>query len=227
MNKKILILALSLGLGFSSCQTESVSEDVQTEDLSIAKEKSRTAVDTKIHEPVWLEGPGAAIHEPDWLEGPTANIHVPDWIAAMAWFQCGDEYTGDLNLTVNKNNPASYSSPEDGMVNLKNLNVGGELSFCGLLAIENTVNIHRAGVFQLAGEMVVGTKEKPADLVINSGAHLNFAGKITVSGDLIINRGATVEIYGEGEGEVLTVGGNIQISEDAIIEDHREHTHEH
>lgn len=227
MNKKILILALSLGLGFSSCQTENVPEDVQTEDLSIAKEKNRTEVGLKIHEPDWVEGPGAAIHEPDWLEGPSANIHIPDWIAAMAWFQCGDEYTGNLHLTVNKNNPASYSSPEEGMVNLKNLNVGGDLSFCGYLTAENTVNIHRAGVFDFVGEMMIGTVEEPADLVINSGAHLNFAGTVIVTGDLIINRGATVEIYGEGEEEVFIVGGNTQISENAIIEDHREHTHDH
>lgn len=227
MNKKILILALSLGLGFSSCQTENVSEDVQTEDLSITKEKQHSAVGIKIHVPDWLEGPGATIHIPDWLEGPSANIHVPDWIAAMAFFECGDEYTGDLNLTVNKNNPGSYSSPEDGSLNLKNLNVGGELSFCGLLAVENTVNIHRAGVFNYVGEMVIGTVDKPADLVITSGAHLNFAGNIIVTGDLIVNPGATIEIHGEGDGEVFAVGGDTEISEDAIIEDHREHTHEH
>lgn len=226
MNKKFLILALSLGLGLTSCQTEKISEDVQPEDLSVTEEKKKTDTDLKIHEPEWMEGPQAAIHEPEWMEGPQANIHEPEWVAAQAWFPCGEDYTGSSNLTVNKNNPADYSSPEDNFVNLKNLNIGGDLSFCGLLAVENTVNIHRAGVFDFVGEMMVGTGEKPSDLVINSGAHLNMAGQIIVTGDLIINRGATVEIYGEGE-TVFVVGGNIIISEDAIFENHREHTHEH
>ncbi|WP_300433816.1 hypothetical protein [Christiangramia sp.] len=225
--KKLLVFSLGLGLAFTSCETDTVSEEIPAQENLRSGEKSLPNSSFKIHEPDWLEGPGAEIHEPDWMEGPVANIHQPDWIAALAWFECGENYTGHPNLSINKNNPSSYSSPEDGIVSLKNLNIGGDLYFCGLLATENTVNIHRAGEFNLAGEMMIGSIEEPADLVINSGAHLNFAGTIIVTGNLIINPGATVEIYGEGEEEVIFVGGTTEISEDANVVDHREHTHEH
>ncbi len=225
MNKNLQILSLALGLAFIGCQTENISEDIHTEDVSLSGEKISNS-NFKIHEPLFVDGPGATIHEPIWIEGPSANIHEPIWIAEMAWFECGEDYTGAPNLTVNKNNPAAYSSSENGMVSLKNLNVGGNLSFCGLLAVENTVNIHRAGEFDFVGEMMIGTVEEPADLVINSGAHLNFAGNIIVTGDLIINKGATVEILGEGHDQVFTVGGNTEISEHAIFVDHREHDHD-
>ncbi len=229
MNKKFLILCLGAGLFFTSCQTETLSEDTQTQDLSIAKEKTSNDLTSKFHEPDWLQGPSADFHEPDWLQTPGANFHEPDWIAGLAWFECGDKYTGDANLTVNKNNPGAYSTSadgEEGMLNLQNLNVGGDLSICGLLSVENTVNIHRAGQFYFAGEMVIGTEEEPADLVINNGGHLNFAGKIIVTGDLIVNRKGTIEIFG-GEDEVLVVSGEVIISDEAKVEDHRDHTHNH
>lgn len=235
MNKKILMLSLGLGIFLVGCQTDSVTEELPTNEVSVAKESKDSQVNkihepgftTTIHEPGLVEGPGANIHEPGWMEGPGINIHEPGWVAELAWFACGEDYTGSSNLTINKNKPSAYSSAEDDMVVLKNLNIGGDLSFCGLLAVENTLNIHRAGVFDFAGEMFIGTEEVPADLVINSGAHLNFAGKIIVTGDLIINRGATVEIYGEGHDVVFEVGGNIEVSDDAIILDKREHDHEH
>lgn len=235
MNKKLLMLSLGLGIFLVGCQSDSVSEDMQTpEDLASQEVKKsdlskihEPGFTTTIHEPGLVDGPGAEIHEPGWMEGPGTNIHEPPRIAGLAWFSCGENYTGSDNLTINKNNPSAYSSAEDDWVALKNLNVGGDLSFCGFLAVENTVNIHRAGVFDFAGEMFIGTEEVPADLVINSGAHLNFAGKIIVTGDLIINRGATVEIYGDLDDEVFEVGGNIEVSEDAIFEDKREHDDEH
>lgn len=235
MNKKVLMLSLGLGIFLVGCQADPVSEDIQTSKDLASQEVKKSNLSkihepgftTTIHEPGLVEGPGANIHEPGWMDGPESNIHEPGWVAELAWFSCGEDYTGSANLTINKNNPSAYSSSEDDMVALKNLNVGGDLSFCGLLAVENTVNIHRAGVFDFAGEMFIGTEEEPADLVINSGAHLNFAGKIIITGDLIINRGATVEIYGEGEDAVFEIGGDIEVSEDAIIEDKRDHDHEH
>lgn len=221
MNKKFAILCLGAGLFFTSCQTENISEDVTSEEVSILKEKTATQVDSKFHRPDWIVGPGAEFHEPDWIDGPTANFHRPDWIAELAWFQCGDEYDGRANLTVNKNNEAAYSSPDSGeAVKLKNLNVGGKLDFCGLLTVENDVNLHRNAEFNFAGEMMIGTEDEPADLVINNGAHFDFAGKVYVTGNLVVNHQGTMEIYG-GEGEVLMVGGEIIMADVVKVVDHR------
>ena len=231
MNKKFLILCLGAGLFFTSCQTETISEDVASEDLSIFKEKTATQVDSKFHTgPDWIIGPGAYFHKPDWIDGPTANFHKPDWLAELAFFECGEDYTGDTNLTVTQNSPAEYSSPNSGeAVKLKNLNVGGSLGFCGLLTVENDVNLRRNAEFHFAGEMMIGTPEEPADLIINNGAHLDLAGKVIVTGNLIINNRGTLEIYG-GEGEVMVVGGEVEIADISRVVDHREggdHDHDH
>ncbi|MCP9199158.1 hypothetical protein MKO06_04510 [Gramella sp. GC03-9] len=229
MNKKFLILCLGAGMFFTSCQTDTISEDVISEEHSILKEKTSTQVDSKFHTgPDWIVGPGAELHEPDWITEPGANFHTgPDWIVDLAFFACGDEYDGKANLTVNKNNEAAYSSAESGeAVKLKNLNVGGKLDFCGLLSVENDVNLHRNAEFRLAGEMMIGTPEEPADLIINNGAHFDIAGKVYVTGNLIINHKGTLEIFG-GEGEVMIVGGEIQLADVIHFVDHRDHDHDH
>ena len=227
MKKNLLIVSLSLGLAFTACQTDNVSEEIQLKDSSLATVENCEVSASKIHEPTFLDGPGAAIHEPTWLEGPTTNIHEPPLVSEMSWFDCGDDYTGGPNLNINKNNPSSYSSAETGVITLKNLNVGGDLRLCGNYSVANTVNIHRAGEFEFVGEMMIGTKEEPADLVINSGAHLDFAGKIIVTGDLIINKGATVRMFAGHDGFPFTVGGESNISASAFVEDHRDHEHQH
>lgn len=209
MHKKFLILSLFCGLAFTSCQQDNIDEEIQTENLSVMDGDSKSDINTKIHEPDWLIGPGAQIHEPDWLNGPVLNIHEPDWMVGIT-LDCGDDYDGSKSLVITRNNSAAYRSAEDTRVELKNLNIGGELNFCGLLLVENTVNIHRAGVFDFAGEMFIGTEEKPADLVITSGAHLNFAGKIYVTGDLIIEKGAEVHA---GLASEIIVAGDTYISE--------------
>lgn len=183
------MLALVSGLFFSSCQTEDVSEATTSNDLNakIEKTKSNPQVSVKIHEPVWLDGPGAYIHEPVFL-------------SKNSFFECGPLYDGGPTLTVTRNSEISYTSGTDNIVELKNLGIGGDFYFCGELAVENTVNVHWAGVFNMAGELTVGTHEKPADLVITHGGHLNLMGHVVVTGDLILNDGATIA-YKEGNSE--------------------------
>lgn len=216
MNKKLLILGLAAGLTLGSCQKEDVSESLQTETLSAgsktleAKQTETFTSTSRIHEPVFRSGDlGAYIHEPVFL-------------GAEGFFECGDLYEGGQNLIVNKydGETLSYSSGEEAL-ELKKLVVGDDLNLCGDFAVENTVNIRWAGVLQLFGEMTIGSDEKPTDLVINHGGHLNLMGHVHVSGDLIVNDGATIEFMGEDpDANMISVGGNIEISENAIIKDH-------
>ncbi|MUP44994.1 hypothetical protein E0K83_04455 [Gramella sp. BOM4] len=231
MNKKLLILCLGAGMFFTSCQTDNLSEDVVSEENAVLKEKTTTQVDSKFHTgPDWIVGPGAQWHEPPaWITEPGAYFHTgPDWIVDLAFFTCGGEYDGKANLTVNKNNEAAYSSATSGeALALKNLNVGGKLDFCGLLTVENDVNLHRNAEFRFAGEMMIGTPEEPADLIINHGAHFDIAGTIYVTGNLIVNHKGTLEIYG---GEGMMVAGDIEMAEVVQVVDHREggdHDHDH
>lgn len=207
MNKRLLMIGLVSGLLFSSCQTEDVSEAGQPNNLNakIEKTKSGPTVTSKIHEPVFLDGPSAAIHEPDWF-------------GINGYEECDDfpEYEGGKTLNVTRNEDETYH----GDVDFKNINVGGNLWYCGIINVENTVNIHWAGVFNFIGEMVVGTEEKPSDLVITHGGHLNLFGHIVVSGDFVMEDGATLHFLG-GDPEMfyIEVDGDILIDENTVIDE--------
>lgn len=223
MYKKILILCLSAGALFTSCQSESVSEEIQSENVTLAGEKTAGDLNSKWHYPDYLEGPGATYSEPTWSTGPTPTWHTPDWTIANALNACNGEnnvYDGSANLTVNSSSDLlSYKSGETA-TQLKNLNIGGELAFCGYLEVENTVNVRRSGEFAFSGEMMIGSEEAPADLVINRGAHLHLSGTVYISGDLIINPFAEVNIHGDNE-VVFVVAGEVYIDEKAEINDYR------
>ncbi len=203
MNKQFLILAFAAGLTFSSCQKDDVSESIQTETQTTAKQKENISVSTsKIHEPVFRNGDlGAYIHEPVFL-------------GAEGFFECGDVYEGKQNLIVNKydGETLSYSSGEE-TLELKKLVLGDDLNLCGDVAVENTVNIRWAGVLQFFGEMTIGTEENPADLVINHGGHLILMGHIHVTGDVIINDGARVKFMGEEGSNMISAGGTITVKD--------------
>ena len=222
MNKKLLVLGLSLGMAFTACQTESVSEDIQTEELSISKEKTKTEVTTKIHNPDWM----IAIHNPDWM----IAIHNPDWmIEGHASCEGLPEYDGSKNLTIpHSSDPQTYG----GLVELNKLNVGGMLTVCGGLDVEKSVNIRHSGELSLVGIMMVGTNEEPQDLTINYGGHLNLNGTLIVTGDLILNNGSTMEFNNDLDHNNLIVEGEI-IMENPEQEiggeftNHSDHDHEH
>ncbi|MCG9971124.1 hypothetical protein [Christiangramia crocea] len=223
MNKKLLVLCLSLVMALTGCQTDSVSEEIQVEELSISKEKTKTdEVTSKIHNPDWM----IAIHNPDWM----IAIHNPDWMIEGHEI-CADldEYTGSKNLVVpHSSDPQEYG----GLVELNKLNVGGILSICGELNVEKSVNIRHSGELNLTGFMMVGTYEEPQDLTINYGGHLNLNGTLIVTGDLILNNGFTMEFNNDLEHNNLVVEGEIIIEnpEQEITgqyTDHSDHEHEH
>ncbi|APG60698.1 hypothetical protein [Christiangramia salexigens] len=215
MYKKLLILSLASGLFFTSCQKDEISEETQTEAVINAEAKSNSDLDGKIHEPDWMEGPGAQIHEPDWMEGPGTSIHTPEW-TVESWFECAEESEIPANLVVPSNKEASYSAIENATF-LNKINVGGTLNVCGFVASTNTVNLHRGGVFNFVGDMYIGSEEEPADLVINYGSHFNFAGNVMITGDLIVNNGGTLEQMGD-HAEIM-VGGDIIYAEGAIVKE--------
>lgn len=232
MYKKILIFCLSAGVLFTSCQSDSVSEEIQSEEFLIAKEKTANDVNAKWHFPDYMEGPQAETSEPSWSTGPTPAWHTPDWTIEAAEEACsGDIYSGPANLTVNPSSElVSFTSGQEHCIKLTNLNVGGKLAFCGFMTVKNSVNIRRSAEFGVSGGMYIGTEETPANLVINRGSHFHVSGQIIVTGDLIINPYAEINLYGE-DGPVFIVGGDILIDEKAEIYDHRtegdDHDHDH
>lgn len=221
MNKKLLVLGLIAGLAFIGCQTETVSDQVQTEELSISKEKTKTEITTKIHNPDWM----IAIHNPDWM----IAIHNPDWmLEGYASCEGLEEYTGSESLSVpHSAEPRLFG----GITKLKNLSVGGMLSICGGLDVEGSARIHNSGELTVVGMMMVGSNEQPQDLIINNKSHLNMNGTLIVTGNLILNRGATLEFNNDLEHNNLIVEGEIIRDDYSFLSgqynDHSEHEHTH
>ncbi|HSF55581.1 MAG TPA: hypothetical protein VLA71_17630 [Algoriphagus sp.] len=120
-------------------------------------------------------------------------------------------YTGSSNLNVNGNEKMAYS----GAASLKNVNVGGELLFCGSMAIESSLNINSNGIMQVVGSFAFGQYKKNTSLNINSNSFLKLTGSTVIYGDLRLNSGATLEFVGEGN--TITVYGDVTINSGAKI----------
>lgn len=101
-------------------------------------------------------------------------------------------YRGHANLNVNSNEVLNYR----GATTLKNLNVGGELTYCGSLNIAHSVNINSNGIFNMYGSLAVGRYGKNYDLNINSGSVLKIHGNLTIYGNLNLNSGSKLEFVG-------------------------------
>ena len=91
---------------------------------------------------------------------------------------------------------------------MKNVNIGGQLTFCGSLAIENSLNLNSGGVFMMNGSFVFGQYNRNNTLSINSDAVMKISGSMVIYGDLNLNSGATLEFIGEGNS--VTVFGRVQ-----------------
>jgi hypothetical protein len=123
-------------------------------------------------------------------------------------------YTGDVNLNVNSGQKLSYS----GSVALQNVNVNASLFYCGSMTIQNSCNINSNGKFELHGTLAFGQYGKSNALIINNNASLDIEGSLVIYGDLILNSGAklnfigngsTVSIYGKvTKGNNVTITGN-------------------
>jgi hypothetical protein len=126
---------------------------------------------------------------------------------------CGNfsPYQGNANLNVNSNEEMEYG----GSSSLKNVNIGGKLTFCGSLAIENSLNINSGGIFLMNGSFVFGQYNRNNTLSINSNAVLKISGSVVIYGDLNLNSGATIEFVGEANS--LTIFGRVQKGQNITI----------
>jgi hypothetical protein len=122
-----------------------------------------------------------------------------------------EPYSGSANLNVNSNEKVGYT----GSTSLKNVNIGGEFTFCGSLAIENNLNLNSGGLFQMNGSFVFGQFNRDRNLNINSNATMRIFGDMVIYGNLNLNSGATLEFVGEGN--KVTIFGNVNISNSATI----------
>ncbi|MBN7813476.1 hypothetical protein J0A68_21145 [Algoriphagus sp. H41] len=120
-------------------------------------------------------------------------------------------YTGNSNLNVNSNEKMAYS----GSASLKNVNVGGELLYCGSLAIESSLNVNSNGIMQVVGSFAFGQYKKNTTINVNSDSYLKLSGSTVIYGDLRLNSGATLEFVGEGN--TITVYGDVTINSGAKI----------
>jgi len=123
-------------------------------------------------------------------------------------------YDGNPNFNVNSNEEKNYS----GSANVNNLNVNGNLTFCGSINSKHGININSNGVFNMNGSMAVGRYGKREDLNINSNAVLRIQGSVTIYSNLNLNSGATLEFVGENStihifGEVRK-GDNVTVKGD-------------
>jgi hypothetical protein len=126
---------------------------------------------------------------------------------------CGNflPYQGNANLNVNSNEVMEFG----GSSSLKNVNIGGQLTFCGSLAIENSLNINSGGLFMMNGSFVFGQYNRNNTLSINSNSKLKISGAVVIYGNLNLNSGATIEFVGEDN--TLTIFGRVQKGQNVTI----------
>ena len=122
------------------------------------------------------------------------KVSQPEATDNFAACESYDVYRGNSNLNVNSNQVMAYR----GAATLKNLNVGGDFTFCGSINIQNSTNINSQGTFNMRGAMAVGIFGRNHDLNINSGSVLRIEGTLVVYGNLNLNSGSTLEFVGNG-----------------------------
>lgn len=124
-------------------------------------------------------------------------------------------YTGGSWLNVNSNDPQSYR----GAASLKGININDDLTFCGSLAVENSLNINSNGNFYMSGSLAQGSVyNKWNSFTINNKATLYIEGSLVIYGNMVLNNGATIEFLGAGSsvtiyGDVIK-NGNVTIKGD-------------
>tara|TARA_B100000700_G_scaffold324418_1_gene430510 strand:- start:75 stop:1739 length:1665 start_codon:yes stop_codon:yes gene_type:complete len=132
------------------------------------------------------------------------KVSQPEATDNFAACESYDVYKGNSNLNVNSNQVMAYR----GAATLKNLNVGGDFTFCGSINIQNSTNINSQGTFNMRGAMAVGIFGRNHDLNINSGSVLRIEGTLVVYGNLNLNSGSTLEFVGNGSR--IHVFGNVR-----------------
>jgi hypothetical protein len=105
---------------------------------------------------------------------------------------------GTTWLTVNSGQVAQYNLGGSSITGI-NVNSGATLDMCGSLAVSSNANINAN--MSMEGSMTV------QNVYINSGGTFDMEGSLVIYGDLIINSGATLNF--NGSGSTITVLGNV------------------
>lgn len=114
------------------------------------------------------------------------------------------EYRGGSWLNVNNNDPQSYS----GSVSLGGLNVSDTFTFCGTLAVKNSLNLNNGANFYMSGTLEQGNvNNRWNSFTINNNAKLFVEGYLTIYGNFVLNGGATLEFLGSNSS--ITVYGDV------------------
>lgn len=208
------MLGLGLGVFLVGCQSDPVTENLPSEEISAVKGVKESNVN-KIHEPGFMGG----IHEPGFLKSGFEDCDI------------FPAYEGPADLHVLKGESFDYGEE----VQVENLRVAGELNICGEINTQKDAVIRKNGVVTTVGLAIIGTEEKPKDLVINYGGHFEINGALVVTGDLIINTGGTLQFLNNDlEHNYLWVMGEIRQADYSFLqgeynlyEEEHDHDHEH
>lgn len=113
-------------------------------------------------------------------------------------------YVGGSWLNVNSNEPQAYR----GSASLSGLNINDDFTFCGSLAVQNTLSINSGGNFYMSGSIAQGSVyNKSNSFNINKNATLYIEGSMVIYGNMILNDGATIEFLGAGAS--VTIYGDV------------------
>lgn len=110
-------------------------------------------------------------------------------------------YNGGEWLNVNSGEDLNYQ----GSASLKGINVNQNLTFCGSISVSQGLNINSGGVFIIKGALAQGQYNNPS-LSFNINGTLKIDGSVVIYGDLILNSGAHLEF---ASGSSITIYGKV------------------
>lgn len=119
-------------------------------------------------------------------------------------------YNGSTWMNINANQVKAYS----GSTSISGIDVKGELTYCGNLAVSQTLKVRSNGKFFMNGSLVQGTTANPLlAFDISSNALAQIEGSVIIYGNLKIKSGGTLQINGD-----LTVYGDVNMEANSNLE---------
>ncbi|MBW2960506.1 hypothetical protein [Mesonia aestuariivivens] len=119
-------------------------------------------------------------------------------------------YTGLTWMSINSNQEKAYS----GTTSVSGIQVKGDLTYCGNLAVSQAISITSNGNFFMSGSLVQGTTTNPLlSFEVKSNALAQIEGSVTIYGNLNMSSGGTLQINGD-----LTVYGNVNMGANSTLE---------
>lgn len=105
-------------------------------------------------------------------------------------------------LNVNSGQTLNYQ----GSAALQGINVNQNLTFCGSLSVAQGLNINSNGIFTMKGSMAQGQYNSNSTN-FNINGTFRVEGSVVIYGNLILNSGAHLEFLGSGSS--ITIYGNV------------------